>query len=1117
MCSCGKRFSQPGPGGNQMTRIPLFRRIGFALALVYTCSVLFIGIASIMYMSNSSRGIINGINEMQSKNALATMDAIFNQYLLESKIAAENLSKNSEIIREFENRDTEGLCALADQTVSSIGLNVNFITFVDEKGSVIARTHSDKTGDSLSYQKNIARALDGEIATYVEFGSVIGTSARTGAPINNSKGQIIGAVTTGYALADPSFLERMKAMMGYEFTVFVGDELISTTLPPEADVVLGGKMPPLIARTVLEDKDIFIGQAGAPNNPYIVAYKPVLDSAGSTICTFATGIPIKQIDMLRQNNLVNAVVIELAVVGLVIALLFFYVQRIIIKPLADMAEAAVQMTDGNHEIELKHHSNNELGLLSDTLRTMLKRLNSQIEDLHQREADLKLALEKAEQAEQAKAQFLANMSHEIRTPLNAIIGMAYLAQKTELTPKQRDYLLKIHQSSTLLLGIVDEILDFSRIESGKVVIENIEFELEKLILGTNAFISRQAQEKGLEFVCRISPEIPSHLKGDPLRLAEIVSNLAGNAVKFTEKGQVVVDAGLIDRSNERVKLQFSVSDTGIGMTPDEQEHLFEAFAQADNSTTRRFGGTGLGLAICKNLAELMGGNLEVRSKKGSGSTFIFTAWFDIVADKGKQLGLPHDISGKKALVVDNNEAARSAFIEYLTALNLHAESASSGEEALLLAQQMDGKDPFEVVFVDQQMNSGMGGVETAVKLKEPAYLTNIPMVVILMVSGEEHLHLPNGYINDVLVKPVSQSMIYDCLLQLFAPGHQGSIEDYTAPEKDYRLSGFKILLAEDNEINLQFAVELLQSQGVRVDVARNGQEAVRILEEAEIKTYQLVLMDLQMPVMDGFEAVKRIRTKDGHIPIIAMTALATVDERQKCFEAGMNDYISKPIEVDSFLATLSKWLGAHLESTEQEGTDLNIEIAGIDTEQGLRRAAGNKDLYVSLLINFAKQQEGFITGINQAVLDRDFALAQRLTHTLKGLAGNMGHIQVMPLITQLEKWLQTEPQDPSADAILGEIGFCLKETAENILNSPQLKRPLNEKSGPSAKATGEGMECLMQLLQEGNMEALACFNEMSDNLRIQMDVTDYCALKDAVTSLEFVKAAKILKQHPPQE
>lgn len=1092
--------------------MPLFKRIEFSLTLVFVCGILIIGLASIAYVSKNSSNAINKIAAIQSKNALATTDAVFKQYQQESKIAAKNLAENKEIIQALVDGNTALLPIIAGQIVRSIGLNVNFITFVDREGYVTARVHSDRADDLLIFQQNISQALVGQVTTSIEFGTVIGLSARTGMPIKNAQGEIIGAVTTGYALGDPAFVDRMKEITGNEVTVFIGDVRVNTTMLQDTHRAVGTKMDPLIAQAVLEDKDIYTGKSVFNGVPYFEAYKPILDAAGHTVGAFATGISMEQINLLQQRAMMQVLVIELALISLVAAVLLFYVRRNITGPLANMAKTATEVTQGNLEIDIPHRSKNELGVLADALRVMVNKLNNYIRDLHYRGDNLRVALHQAEQAEQTKMQFLANISHEIRTPLNAITGMAYLALKTKLTPKQKDYITRIQQSSTFLKQIINDILDFSKIESGKMAIENINFELEKTIENSIGIISRQAHEKGLEFICRIAPETPYHLKGDPLRLAEIIINLARNAVKFTEQGQVAIDVQPVGQTTDRVKLQFSVSDTGIGMTAEQQEHLFEAFVQADCSTTRKFGGTGLGLSICKSLTQLMGGTLEVTSAPGSGSTFIFTAWFDIVADKNDTPEkIPYGLGEKRILVVDDNEVARNTFLEYLAAMQFQATAVSCGEKAVLLIQEAERQAiPFDVVFVDQQMSGGIDGLETAIKLKKSSYLADIPSVVLLMDSGGEDTgdSLP-AYVDDMLVKPITQSMIYNCLVKLFAPVEEGTANS-PAEEKQYHLSGYKALLVEDNDINQQIAAELMESKGLRVDVAQNGRQAVRIFTKAPAGTYQVILMDLQMPEMDGFTAAKRIRARDQDIPIIAMTARAMEDEKEKCFDAGMNDHLAKPIDVDNFFITLGKWLHVHPEGIKQAPLEPMPSIAGLNTKQGLHRVAGNRELYGELLLDFAIEQKRLLVEIHKAIRDQNPARAEELNHTLKGLAGNIGATEVMSLSMGLENWLKRRPEEISTPPVLVELGECLETIAENIKNTPQLSEKNVEPIKVNTDYNADKISCLLRLLQESDMEALEQFNLVKDLLQEQMKTVTFASLGHYIGRFEFLAAAEIL-------
>jgi PAS domain S-box-containing protein len=543
-------------------------------------------------------------------------------------------------------------------------------------------------------------------------------------------------------------------------------------------------------------------------------------------------------------------------------------------------------------------------------------LTEDVTEQRRAETELVSAKEVAEAATKSKSEFLANMSHEIRTPMNAVLGMTHLALKTELTAKQRDYLTKTKAAAQSLLGIVNDILDFSKIEAGKLNLENTEFCLDRVLENLSSIVSQRVQDKNLEFLVAPQRGLPPVLIGDPLRLGQVLINLVNNAVKFTEHGEIVVAAKLEERLSDRVKLKFTVRDSGIGMTPEQIARLFRAFSQADSSTTRRYGGTGLGLSISKSLVEMMEGSIWVESEYGHGSTFCFTGWFGIGTALKEQSGLIPGLATVRVLLVDDNVWAREILSDMLTQFDIRTECVSSGKEALLELVAADSQEPYGLVLMDWQM-PGMDGLETSRVIKRGSGLRSVPKIIIVTAFGGEEIRsqLEEMGIEGFLQKPVTPSALLDVLMSLFSAA---GIEKIPAPDKTQRAaplaSGVRVLLVEDNEVNQQVATELLESEGAKVAVASNGAEAVRALTEGDQPPpFDIVFMDLQMPEMDGFTATKLVRGQPHlqKLPIIAMTAHVMADAIQRCLDVGMNDHVAKPIDPEAFFATLARWTRAH--------------------------------------------------------------------------------------------------------------------------------------------------------------------------------------------------------------
>jgi two-component system sensor histidine kinase/response regulator len=625
------------------------------------------------------------------------------------------------------------------------------------------------------------------------------------------------------------------------------------------------------------------------------------------------------------------------------------------------------------------------------------------------EADLAQAREDAEAAARAKGDFLANMSHEIRTPMNAIIGLSHLALLQPMQPKLHNYLGKIQSAANSLLGIINDILDFSKIEAGKLSMESVDFRLDQVLDNLATLVAPKLADGRIELLFRIAEDVPNALVGDPLRLGQILTNYCSNAVKFTERGEIVVDVQRLERSAGRVKLRFSVRDTGIGMSPEQTRSLFQPFQQADSSTTRRYGGTGLGLSIARQLAQLMKGEVGVDSSLGQGSCFWFTASLetrDDVPDSSAPRSTP--LAARRLLVVDDNAAAREILVALAQQLGLQAEACDSGLEALRrLGQNAEAPSAYDIVLLDWKM-PGMDGAQTAQALRAALPAARQPAIVMVSAYGQDELRAQLGdmRIDGTLVKPVSASSLHDALLlalgrpslETHTPQTVSPLADERIETAQRRLGGMRVLLAEDNDINQEIAVELLQRVGIEVTVAVNGQDAI---DKASAGAFDLVLMDMQMPVLDGLDAARAIRglPQRADLPIIAMTANVLEADVRRCHDAGMNDHIGKPIDVAELYRRLMLWAPTARSRIEPPGNgagsvpgivDLPEALAGIDLHAGLALMGGDRALYRKLLLKFAGSQAPSGRQLYQAAQAGDRDTARRLAHTLKGLAANLG-------------------------------------------------------------------------------------------------------------------------------
>ncbi|WP_052452101.1 hybrid sensor histidine kinase/response regulator [Noviherbaspirillum autotrophicum] len=786
--------------------------------------------------------------------------------------------------------------------------------------------------------------------------------------------------------------------------------------------------------------------------------------------------------------------------------------------------------------DLVHALNESRSRLFDSMKE-LKDLNRNLEStVALRTQELRQAKDAAEAASRAKGAFLANMSHEIRTPMNAIMGLTHLVLETSLTHKQKDYLQKVQVSSAALLGLLNDILDYSKIEAGQLHLERTEFQLENCLKNVCNLFSGRIEEKGLELFVELDPRVPCRVVGDPLRFEQVLNNLVGNAIKFTEAGEIHVKVDLRERRGDDIVLQVAVKDTGIGLDAAQCERLFQAFAQADTSITRKFGGSGLGLAICRQLVHLMGGDIGVDSEPGRGSTFTFTVHCGAAAAHAAPDRL-QQLRPMKSLVVDDHETSRIMLRKLLQSWGFEAQTAPSGRHALeaVFAAEAAGT-PFELLLLDWRM-PGLSGLDVAQEIARAAQAGRIrrtPVMAMVTAHDKDELLQEAGAaaLDSVLTKPVVPSALFDALLHIQSPGQARPTPpgaNYLAPRETLaRLQGARILLVEDNALNQEVVSEFLGRAGLAVTLAANGQEAV---ERVRHEPFDAVLMDLHMPVMDGLEATRLIRDLPNgqRLPIFAMTAAAMPQDRDASLAAGMNAHIAKPIDPQELANRLVEWIrpdgggqpgaqpviSAPQPAAQEDIAQLERALPGVAVRQALVRLHGNAALYRRLLHSFASRHAQSADAIRSCQAPNDGDALFRICHELKSDAGSLGLEDVSQAANELAAGIKEQRHNR-----IGELADRLARACTQAVATLRASAEVDETDHLAGAAPGQyapaqlrhQLELLEQQLESRDFGAMPTVDAIEGMLRDTRLVAGFRDVSRQARELRYAEALAALRR-----